>query len=225
MGDASVVALIHSSDASWETTVADPQPNLELYPEFGFAIGEEMWPFPLALAVEASFNSFYVDKPSPFAAGEADSQSAPEAEPSEPIGLIERSPANTRMVVLGSSEFVNDTVYQISAQFAGDRFISNLQLVENAIDWFTEDLSLATIRSRGSVARILPPLSEEEQNRWVLINYAVAIIGLILIGVVWQLQRRAEQPIQLIAPDGGHALAIAASATDDAAPDKMEGGA
>ena len=68
------------------------------------------------------------------------------------------------MIVLGSSEFVNDTVYQISANFAGDRFVSNLQLIANAIDWFTEDVSLASIRSRGSVARILPPISEEAQE-------------------------------------------------------------
>ena len=60
-------------------------------------------------------------------------------------------------MVIGSSEFVNDNVYQISLNFGGDRFASNLQLVANAIDYFTQDLSLASIRSRGSIARILPP--------------------------------------------------------------------
>ena len=74
------------------------------------------------------------------------------------IGLIERSPDNSRLIVIGSSEFLNDNVYQISASFGGDRFVSNLQLVSNAIDWFTEDVSLASIRSRGSTARILPPI-------------------------------------------------------------------
>ena len=201
LADARVWTLIRSSDASWETTVADPQPNLELYPEFGFAVSDDLSSFPLALAVESSFSSAFIDQPSPFAAG-ADGEAA-----SEPIGLIERSPANTRMVVLGSSEFVNDTVYQISANFAGDRFVSNLQLIANAIDWFTEDVSLASIRSRGSVARILPPISQEAQDRWVLINYAVAIIGLLLIAVVWQMQRRAEKPLELLPPGSLGALA------------------
>ena len=73
-------------------------------------------------------------------------------------------------------------------------------------------MSLASIRSRGSAARILPPIDEGAQNRWVLINYAVAIIGLVLIGVVWQVQRRAEQPIQLIPPLGE---LVAADASDD----------
>ncbi|MCY3941256.1 MAG: Gldg family protein, partial [Gammaproteobacteria bacterium] len=198
LGDARVTTLIRSSDASWETTLADPQPNLELYPEFGFAVSEELSSFPLAVAVESSFSSYFSDKPSPFETGEA--EAGGEGAPSEPIGLIERSPADSRMVVLGSSEFVNDTVYQISANFAGDRFVSNLQLIANAIDWFTEDVSLASIRSRGSVARILPAISQEAQDRWVLINYAVAIIGLIAIALVWQIQRRAEKPLKLIPP-------------------------
>jgi len=217
LADAQVTTLIRSSDAAWETTLADPQPNLELFPEFGFAIPDKMSSFPLALAVEASFSSHFIGKPSPFEASEP-----PE---SEPLGLIERSPDNTRIVVLGSSEFVNDTVYQISANFAGDRFISNLQLVANAIDWFSEDVSLATIRSRGSVARILPPISEAEQNRWVLINYAVAIIGLILIGVVWQIQRRAEQPIQLLPREGEGDAPVSKALADAQAATDLDGGA
>lgn len=199
--DAQVVTLIRSSDASWETTLADPQPNLELYPEFGFAVSDQLASFPLALAVKSSFSSYFSDKPAPFETGAAAAAVGAETE-SEPIGLIKRSPAGTRMVVLGSSEFVNDTVYQISANFAGDRFVSNLQLIANAIDWFTEDVSLASIRSRGSVARILPAISQEAQDRWVLINYAVAIVGLILIAVVWQIQRRSEKPLVLIPPWG-----------------------
>ena len=213
LADARVATLIRSSQRSWETTVADPQPDLERFPEFGFALSDELSSFPLAVAVEASFNSYFIDKPSPFEAGQPEAASEAETPPSEPIGLIERSPDGTRMIVLGSSEFVNDTVYQISANFAGDRFVSNLQLIANAIDWFTEDISLASIRSRGSVARILPPISEEAQNRWVLINYAVALTGLILIAVVWQIQRRTEKPLELIPPAGARA-AVAGEGID-----------
>ena len=222
--DARVTTLIRSSDASWETTLANPQPDLELYPEFGFPVSDELSSFPLAVAVESSFSSYFSDKPSPFEAGEADAGVDPEAPPDEPIGLIERSPAGTRMIVLGSSEFVNDTVYQISANFAGDRFVSNLQLIANAIDWFTEDASLASIRSRGSVARILPAISADAQNRWVLINYAVAIIGLILIAVVWQMQRRAEKPLELIPPDRSRERVGDENAGVESAAKAIEGG-
>ena len=222
--DAQVSTLIRSSDNAWETTDTNPEPDLETYPDIGFPLGDGLASVPLAVAVEASFNSFFADKPSPFEADEA--SAGDEAEATEPIGLIERSPDNTRIIVLGSAEFVNDTVYQISASFGGDRFLSNIQMIANAIDWFTEDVSLASIRSRGSSARILPPILETAQNQWVLINYAVAVIGLILIGVAWQMQRRAEQPIQLLPPSG--AASASATHTADSAvepDDTSKGGA
>ena len=193
--------LIRSSAGSWETSDSNLQPDLELFPELGFMIGTNQKPFPLAVLVEGSFESFFLGKDSPFEI-EDGNEIAAEGETGEQaaIGLVERSPGNTRLIVLGSSEFINDNVYQISLNFGGDRFASNLQLFANAIDWLTEDLSLASIRSRGSVTRILPPIPDEQQNQWVLINYAVALIGLVLIGVFWQMQRRAEEPVALIAP-------------------------
>lgn len=208
--------LIWSSASSWESSDSNLQPDLDVYPELGFMIGSEQRSFPLAVLVEGSFESFFLGKASPFAA-EAGDEAAAEGDAAEEtaIGLIERSPGNTRLIVLGSSEFINDNVYQISLNFGGDRFASNLQLFANAIDWLTEDLSLASIRSRGSAARILPPISEAQQNQWVLVNYAVALIGLVLIGVFWQMQRRAEEPMALIAPAEGSA--------DGAGEDSNEG--
>ena len=199
LADAAVTALIRSSGAAWETADSNVQPDLEAYPMLGFAIGEEQDSFPLAVAARGSFDSFFLDKPSPFEmSGEDDAASQAEA-----IGLIERSPDGTDLIVLGSSEFVNDNVYQISLSFGGDRFSSNLQLIANAVEWLTEDGSLASIRSRGSAARILPPIRAAEQNQWAALNYAAALIGLILIAAVWQIQRRAEKPIALIAPSDG----------------------
>lgn len=189
--------LIWSSDQAWLTTEANSQPDLEAYPELGFPVGDELARQPLAVSVTGAFDSYFIDKPSPFAALADESGEAPEA-----IGLIERSPDSAQLIVLGSSEFVNDNVYQIAASFGGDRFFSNLQLVAKAIDSFTADASLASIRNRGSVARILPPISEGAQNQWALLNYAVALLGLLAIGLVWQVQRRSEKPLQLPPPEG-----------------------
>ena len=199
--NAEVTQLIRSSASSWETSDSNLQPDLELFPELGFLIGEDQRQFPLAVLVEGSFESFFLGKDSPFTIDDIeDLAEEGESADREAIGLIEHSPGNTRLIVLGSSEFINDNVYQISLNFGGDRFASNLQLFANAIDWLTEDLSLASIRSRGSVTRILPPIPDEQQNQWVLMNYAVALIGLVLIAVFWQMQRRAEEPIALIVP-------------------------
>ena len=216
--------LIWSSASSWETSDSNLQPDLELFPELGFMIGSDQKPFPLAVLVEGSLESFFLGKDSPFAiadGGEAAAEGETAAEAA--IGLIEQSPGNTRLIVLGSSEFVNDNVYQISLNFSGDRFASNLQLFANAIEWLTEDLSLSSIRSRGSLARILPPIADEEQNQWVLMNYAVALIGLILIGLFWQMQRRAEEPIALIPPANGSLHGPGGA--PNAGPSISEGGA
>ena len=199
LGGVKVTTLIRSSANAWETLTANPQPDLELYPGLGFPQSDELTSFPLALAVEGAFSSYFIDKASPFDSPEGTEEASPEA---PAIGLIERSPDNTRLLVLGSSEFVNDNVYQISLSFGGDRFVSNLELIANAIDWFTEDVSLSSIRSRGSAARILPVIDDAAQNQWVLINYAVAIAGLVLVGLIWQIQRRAEQALQLLPPAG-----------------------
>ncbi len=216
--------LIWSSASSWETSDSNLQPDLELFPELGFMIGSDQKPFPLAVLVEGSLESFFLGKESPFVIADGDEAAAEgETAAEAAIGLIEESPGNTRLIVLGSSEFVNDNVYQISLNFSGDRFASNLQLFANAIDWLTEDLSLSSIRSRGSLARILPPIADEEQNQWVLMNYAVALIGLILIGLFWQMQRRAEEPIALIPPANG---SLRATGDDpNAGPSISEGGA
>ena len=224
LDSAAVTTLMRSSSASWLTTDSNLQPDLETWPGLGFPLGDVQDQFPLAVAVESSFDSFFIDQPSPFGEDAADAISADDADAgTESIGMLERSPDGTRMIVLGSSEFVNDNVYQISLSFGGDRFASNLLLISNAIDWFTEDVSLASIRSRGSVTRILPPISEAEQSQWTLLNYAVALISLFLIGVVWQLQRRAEQPIALIAPPGQAPSSERAQSHQD--PDQINGGA
>ena len=221
---AAVTTLMQSSSASWLTTDSNLQPDLETWPGLGFPVGDAQDQFPLAVAVEGSFDSFFIDQPSPFEDDNSDAANPDDTVAgTESIGMLERSPDGTRMIVLGSSEFVNDNVYQISLSFGADRFASNLQLISNAIDWFTEDVSLASIRSRGSVTRILPPISEAEQSQWMLVNYAVALIGLVLIGVVWQLQRRAEQPIALIAPPGQAQSSDRAQARQG--PNQINGGA
>ncbi|MYE77404.1 MAG: ABC transporter permease subunit [Chloroflexi bacterium] len=188
--------LIWSSEDAWLTAEANPQPDLETYPELGFPVGEELARYPLAVSAAGAFDSYFIDKPSPFAALADESGAAPDG-----IGLIERSPESAHLVILGSSEFVNDNVYQIASSFGVDRFSSNLQLVANAIDSFTADVSLASIRSRGSVARILPPISASAQNQWALLNYAVALLGLLGIALVWQVQRRSEKPLELPPPE------------------------
>ena len=61
-----------------------------------------------------------------------------------------------------------------------------------------EDLDLLTIRSEGSAARVLVPLTERDQSFWEGTNYVLALIALIIIGVVWRTRKQNEEPMELL---------------------------
>jgi ABC-2 type transport system permease protein len=105
--------------------------------------------------------------------------------------------------VVGSAEFVDDTVFDISSSLTHDRYLNSLQFMQNALDWSVEDLDLLAIRSRGTATRVLSPEAEEQQSFWEGLNYTVVLLALVGIGVVWNIQRRNEQPVELIPPAGG----------------------
>ena len=188
-----VTTLLESTEAAWLRADLDIQPDPATYPEFGFAPGEANAAQPLAVAVIGQFNSFFSGKevPQPTATDPAQPAPAPST------GTIEQSPASARLVVIGSGDFLNDTVFNISSQLAPDRYLNSLQFMQNAVDWSVEDLDLLAIRARGSSARVLAPLTPDEQTLWEFINYGFALAALVLIGLWWAGQRRAEKPMTL----------------------------
>jgi ABC-2 type transport system permease protein len=198
-----VVTLLHSTAAAWTSSDTNIQPDTEQYPEFGFPPGDTRAAQPLAVSIIGSFNSFFAEKESPLAAQPAEgetgqTEATPQATPAAPAtGTIEQSPATARLVVIGSGDFLNDTVFTISSQLAADRYLNSLQFVQNAVDWAVEDLDLLTIRSRGSASRVLDNLAPDEQSMWELANYGFALVALVIIGLWWASRRRAEQPMSL----------------------------
>ena len=198
-----VEVLIESSRLSWLRSDANVNPDMQQWPQYGFPVEGDQAAWPLAVSVRGSFESYYVDQPSPFeaaqeAAPEATPTPAPEGGETEPppaLGTIASSPESARLVVIGSAEFLDDVVLEISRSLSQDRYLNNLQFLQNAVDWSVEDEDLLAIRSRGTYARLLRPLSETEQVRWEVINYAVALLGLIGIGVLWRMRQRNEEPI------------------------------
>ena len=197
--DRQMSILLQSSDASWLSTNTDISPNFDLYPELGFAREGDGETYPLAVAIQGSFESFFADKPIPVADVEA-GDAAAEAESA--IGTIGMSPETARLVVIGSAEFVDDIVFEISSSLTRDRYLNSLQFMHNAIDWLVEDLDLLAIRSRGTTTRVLNPAAEEQQSFWEGLNYGVALLALVGIGVLWNVQRRNEPPMELIPPEG-----------------------
>ena len=194
-----VTTLLQSTVESWTSADTNIQPDQELYPELGFPQGDAPGQQPLAVSVIGSFSSFFAGKEVPTNAPTAtdpNAQAAPT--PAAPAtGTIEQSPATARLVVIGSGDFLNDTVFTISSQLAPERYLNSLQFMQNAVDWAVEDLDLLTIRSRGTSSRVLAPLTPDEQSLWEFANYGFAIIALVLIGLWWASRRRIEQPMRL----------------------------
>jgi ABC-2 type transport system permease protein len=88
-------------------------------------------------------------------------------------------------------------VLDLSRSLAPERYLNNLQFMQNAVDWSVEDADLLTIRSGGSYARLLQPLDNTQKATWMWVNYGVALLALVAIGGVWYFRRRGEQPMEL----------------------------
>lgn len=201
--DREMTTLLKSSPASWLRTDTNIQPDLQVYPELGFPVEGEQQSHTLAVAVQGVFESYFKDKPSPITATEPTVGEDPAAvqatpAPANTIGTIEQSPATARLVVISSAEFLNDIVFQLSSSLTQDRYFNTLQFVQNTVNWSVEDLDLLSIRSRGTSARILAPLTESEQSFWEYVNYIVALLAVIGIGIVWRIRQHNEKPIELV---------------------------
>jgi ABC-2 type transport system permease protein len=202
-----VTTLLQSSPVSWTQADTNIQPDFELYPDLGFPVGGEQKAHTLAVSVQGVFESYFRDKPSPLTESETEEETetssqepTPTPTPPSSPGTIEVSPETARLVVIGSAEFVDDIVFEISSRLTVDRYVSSLKLMQNAVAWSTEDLDLLNIRSRGTYARVLDPMTEREQSFWEGANYIVALVALIVIGILWNARRRNEQPMELLPP-------------------------
>jgi len=203
-----VTILLKSSPGSWLRTDTNIQPDLQKYPELGFPVEGQQQSYPVAVAVQGVFDSYFKGKPSPLEATPTPAPGsqptptplAPVAQPQLPksVGTLESSPATARLVVIGSAEFLNDFVFQMSSVLTSDRYQNSLQFAQNAVDWSVEDTDLLAIRSRGTTAHLLNPLTESQQSLWEGLNYAVALLGLVAIGGVWRIRQRNEKPMELV---------------------------
>ena len=192
--------LLRSTPFSWLRADTNIQPDFERFPDFGFPVEGEVGAHTLAVAVHGAFESFFRDKPSPWAANGNETTAADTLDP-PPASFLHQSAADARLVVFGSAQFVDDFVLELSRSLAGnDRFLNNLFLMQNALDWSVEDLDLLTIRARGGNTRILAPLTPQQQSAWEFVNYALALLALSGLAALWRWRKRQERPIELEMP-------------------------
>ena len=201
--DRQVSTLLKSSKNSWLRTDPNINPDLVKYPGVGFPVEGQMASQPLAVSVRGSFPSFFAGKPSPLASRPTPAPGVNQPTPT-PVtqvgGTIESSPENARLVVVGSADFLTDAIFQVSSSLGTDRYLSSLQLMQNAVDWSAEDLDLLAIRARGTISRVLAPMAASRERFWEGLNYGLALLALVAIGVVWRVWRRREKPMKLAPP-------------------------
>jgi ABC-2 type transport system permease protein len=175
------------------------QPDFRLYPNTGFGKPEavakgEGGSQPLAVAVTGSFDSLFAGKPQPQKEAKKDDQKGDDAGDSD--RLIERSPPDARVVVVGSSSFVTDELLELSQRAGADHVANNLAMVQNMVDWAVADTDLLTIRSRGSQTRLLE-VAPDSRGKWESINYAIVILALGIVVTMSALRRRTQVPLAL----------------------------
>ena len=103
--------------------------------------------------------------------------------------VIERSPESARLVIYSSNDFLTDQILGTMSSMTGAQYLGPLQLVANTVDWALEDGGLLGIRSHAHFNRSLPPLEKDEQLFWEYLNYALALMALVIIAL-WQRRSR-----------------------------------
>ena len=196
--------LLSSTEKSWTSDGTNVQPDFVRYrgKGFGAPAGAKLAKRPLAVLTSGSFTSGFKGKPSPLLkAAEGAAPKAPAAKQGGAASKerggrsIDKSPHSSRLAVIGSSDFLNDDVLNISRQTGSDRFLNSLRLVQNLVDWAVADVDLLTIRSRGSYARTLLPMEDGERTRWELLNYGIALVALFALIALAAMRRRSIRPL------------------------------
>lgn len=193
-----VADLLSSSPASWTSASLEVVPDYTTHPDTGFAVSGPRGPHVLAVALQGSFESYYAGKPSPLAAsgkagndpkkaagktasdGAADGAKADAAD-LLPAGVIDKSPASARLVVIASNAFASDATIDLASAGLGTLYSKPVDFVQNAVDWSLEDPSLLALRGRTQFARTLDPLTPEGERVWEYGNYVLAALGLFAI--------------------------------------------
>lgn len=102
-------------------------------------------------------------------------------------GVIDRSPESAKLVVIASNSFASDGAIDLASAGLGTLYTKPLEFIQNAVDWSLQDPGLLALRGRSELARTLTPMPQREQRLWEYANYALALVGLLLVWV-WRRQ-------------------------------------
>lgn len=198
-----VTSLLQSSADSWLSTSTNVMPVLNADGSSGFSPEGTRGARTLAVVSSGQFTSYFAGKESPLLSAEQPVNDAGDAAGAETqnaadtdtviSGVLEKSVAPGRLIVLASNDFLNDQIIQLLGTAAQGDYQNTLQLMANTVDWSLEDAGLLSIRSRGNFNRTLPPLEQGEQMFWEYLNYVLAAIALLCVALLQRQRQRARQ--------------------------------
>ena len=182
--------LLMSSSESWVSDSLNLLPDYQQKGTLGFAQPDQTDSQVLAGIVTGRFESFFKDKNSPLLTEQAGAKSPDDETPEVVTSIIEKSPESARIIILASNEFLTDQNLQLAASAGGTEYLNSLQLIENAVDWSLEDSGLLSIRSRSHFSRTLHPINKQLQALWEYGNYAMSLLGLLIVWLTYRFYRR-----------------------------------
>ncbi len=189
--------LLQSSPNAWLRSDSSIQPDFTRYPDQGFGVEGELGVQPLAVSLQGPFSSYFAGKANPLREQTALTATGALSATAPLVTPITQASDSARLIVVGSSEFVDDAMLQLSASLVGEQVLNNIQFVQNTVDWAVEDTDLLGLRSRGVSTRLLETLSTTQQQFWELFTYFLVLGGLVAAGAAAYTWRKREQPMQL----------------------------
>ncbi len=186
-----VIKLASSSAYSWNKVAR----RFNLNPRQQFMPPANLTSYPLAVAINGKFNSFYADKEIPPVKSERKLEA--EGQPTEKLELkidaerktIKQSP-ETQLIVISNSRLLTNSIVR---QFGG-----NFLFFLNLVDWLNMGPDLIKIRARMVSDHPLREITASQKNYIKFANSVgvallVVIFGLVMLYLRRHAQRRYQQ--------------------------------
>lgn len=151
---------------------------------------------PMAVLLEGTFRSAYYDR-------------IPTAFRNDPnVAVRERSPRTAQLVIADGDVITNRVdaakgmYYMLGFdRYANAKIYGNRELILNAMNYLLDDRALISIRSRAITLRPLDSREvEQRRNYWQTVGIGVPLAIALLLGIAYQLHRRAANQSAPAAP-------------------------
>jgi ABC-2 type transport system permease protein len=196
-----VIELLRSSERSWLSSSTNIMPQMTANGISPYLPEGEQKAHLLGVVVQGRFDSFFAGKTSPLlqkaegdnAEANKDAEQNTANKTAAISSVISHSPESARIILFSSNDFIGDTVINMAGHANGGQYLGSLQLMANTFDWALEDEGLLSIRARSNFNRTLPVLEEGTRSFWEYLNYGLALLALLLVGLVQHQFKRARE--------------------------------